>query len=132
MVGRDINCLIGSLPFTYLSNPIRASMSWAVHWNPIIDKFRSKLSKWKASTLSFIRRLILCKFVLGNLGTFFFSLYKVSSKVIKCLEKIRLTFSGVEIWRKEKWLGSHGIRSLLSKIRASLISGALERKTLLF
>nr|KAJ0184831.1 hypothetical protein LSAT_V11C900471140 [Lactuca sativa] len=75
LVARGINCSIDSLSFTYLGLPIGASMSRA-----------------KTSTLFFGGRLILYNYVLGNLGKFFFSLYRAPSKVIECLEKIRMRF----------------------------------------
>nr|KAJ0184777.1 hypothetical protein LSAT_V11C900477670 [Lactuca sativa] len=53
MVARSFNCLTGSLPFTYLGLPVGASMTKVSLWKPIIDKFQAKLSRWKASTLSF-------------------------------------------------------------------------------
>lgn len=41
---RNCCCSMGQLLFTYLGLAVGASMSRAVHWNPIIDKFRSKLN----------------------------------------------------------------------------------------
>ncbi|GKC61877.1 hypothetical protein Tco_1089475 [Tanacetum coccineum] len=37
----------GSLPFTYLGLPIGSNMSRLTHWQGFIDKFNSRLSKWK-------------------------------------------------------------------------------------
>ena len=67
-------------------------MSRAVHWNPLIEKFQAKLTKWKSSTLSFGGRLTLCKAVLGSLGSFYFSLFRAPIKVINTLERIKMRF----------------------------------------
>nr|KAJ0195447.1 hypothetical protein LSAT_V11C700350330 [Lactuca sativa] len=80
LVARNLNCSIGSLPFIYLGLSVGASMARAVHWNPIIEKFQTRLSKWKASTLLFGGRLMLCKAVLSSLSSFYFSLYKAPVK----------------------------------------------------
>nr|KAJ0226563.1 hypothetical protein LSAT_V11C100023870 [Lactuca sativa] len=61
---RCVNCSIGSLPFTYLGLQVGASMARAVNWNPLVENFCAKLSKWKSSTLSSGGRLTLCKAVL--------------------------------------------------------------------
>ena len=79
LVVRSFNCSIGSFPITYLGLPVGVSMVRETHWKPIIEKFRAKLSRWKASTLSFGGRLTLCKSVLGSLGSYYFSLYKAPS-----------------------------------------------------
>ncbi|KAL7603675.1 hypothetical protein Lser_V15G17787 [Lactuca serriola] len=61
--------------------PVGASMARVTHWKPIIEIFQAKLSRWKASTLSFGGRLTLCKAVLSSLGTFYFSIYKAPVKI---------------------------------------------------
>lgn len=61
-------------------------------WNPILEKFRNKLSRWKSKTLSFGGRVTLAKAVLGNLPTFYLSLFATPSRVIEALEKIRRNF----------------------------------------
>nr|KAJ0191956.1 hypothetical protein LSAT_V11C800414360 [Lactuca sativa] len=80
LVARTFNCTIDSFPFTYLGLPVGASMARVTHWKPIIERFQAKLSRWKASTLSFGGRLTLCKAVLSSLGTFYFSIYKAPVK----------------------------------------------------
>nr|GEU66953.1 RNA-directed DNA polymerase, eukaryota [Tanacetum cinerariifolium] len=40
-------CRPGSLPFTYLGLPIGSNMSRLTHWQGFVDKFKSRLSKWK-------------------------------------------------------------------------------------
>lgn len=92
LVARSFNCSIGSLPLTYLGLPVGVSMARETHLKPIIETFQAKLSRWKASILSFGGRLTLCKSVLSSLGSFYFSLYKAPAKVLKSLERIWMKF----------------------------------------
>lgn len=42
-------CEPANFPFSYLGLPIEANMNLSKNWKPIIDKFNSKLSKWKSN-----------------------------------------------------------------------------------
>lgn len=105
-------------------------MARAAYWNPLIEKFQAKLSKWKSATLSFGGRLTLCKAVLGSLGTFYFSLFKAPSKVIKALEKIRMRFfwGGDMEKRKITWIAWDKIST--SKERGGLGIGSLKAQNI--
>ncbi|XP_023757451.1 uncharacterized protein LOC111905950 [Lactuca sativa] len=91
-------CEASKFPFTYLGLPIGANMKLAKHWRPIVDKFKNKLSNWKANNLLFGGRFTLVKSVLGSLPLFYFSLFKASKKVIENLESIRRNF----LWGKKE------------------------------
>ncbi|KAJ0440973.1 putative RNA-directed DNA polymerase [Helianthus annuus] len=91
-----VKCDVGSLPFEYLGIPIGANMKRAKFWKPVLDKFASRLSKWKARHLSFAGRMTLAKSVLGSLPSYFLSLFSAPKCVVKKLEKIRREF----IWGK--------------------------------
>nr|GEV25621.1 RNA-directed DNA polymerase, eukaryota, reverse transcriptase zinc-binding domain protein [Tanacetum cinerariifolium] len=54
----------------------------------LIDRFDARLSKWKANLLSIGGRLTLTKSVLGSLGIYCFSIFKVPDVVLKLLEKM--------------------------------------------
>ena len=47
--------------FSYIGIPVGANMTLKRNWRPIIDKFQSSLSIWKAKTLSLGGRLTLIK-----------------------------------------------------------------------
>ncbi|KAJ9550970.1 LOW QUALITY PROTEIN: hypothetical protein OSB04_015015 [Centaurea solstitialis] len=104
-LARRLKCKEDSIPFRYLGLPVGGNMKLARNWQPLIDKCRSKLSGWKAKTLSIGGRLCLCKSVLGNLGTYFFSLYKAPKKVLSSLESLRCRFfwGGTEDCKKICW-----------------------------
>ncbi|GJZ80633.1 hypothetical protein Tco_0645627 [Tanacetum coccineum] len=66
--------------------PIGAKMSRCLNWNPLVDQFYKRLSKWKSKTLSFGGRLTLLKSVLGSLGVYYFSTFKAPKKIISKFE----------------------------------------------
>ncbi|GKF47897.1 putative RNA-directed DNA polymerase, eukaryota, reverse transcriptase zinc-binding domain protein [Tanacetum coccineum] len=61
-------CGPGTIPFSYLGLPLGANMHLTANWQPLIDRFQTKLSAWKASTLSIEGRLTLINSILGSLG----------------------------------------------------------------
>ncbi|GJU50598.1 hypothetical protein Tco_1220153 [Tanacetum coccineum] len=54
-------CFPGSLPFNYLGLPIGANMNKVSRWNTLVDRFRAKVSSWKANMLSIDGHLTLLK-----------------------------------------------------------------------
>lgn len=88
----SLNCSSDSLPFTYLGLPVGANMNRITSWNPIIDKFKKRLSLWKSKTLSFGGRLTLIKAVMDGLSNYYFSLFRAPKTVLKTLESIRNRF----------------------------------------
>ncbi|GKB10316.1 RNA-directed DNA polymerase, eukaryota, partial [Tanacetum coccineum] len=57
-------CLATNLPFTHLGVKVGVNMSKINFWNEVVQKVTSKLSSWKAKTLSVGGRLTLIKLVL--------------------------------------------------------------------
>ncbi|KAL4592366.1 hypothetical protein LXL04_005358 [Taraxacum kok-saghyz] len=96
---RPLGCEPSSLPFTYLGVSAGANMNLKKNWKPVIDRFLSKLTMWKSNSLSFGGRLTLISSVLGNLPTFYVSLFVAPSGVIDTMEKLRRNF---------QWGGSEG------------------------
>ncbi|GJW61414.1 RNA-directed DNA polymerase, eukaryota, reverse transcriptase zinc-binding domain protein [Tanacetum coccineum] len=58
----------------------------------LLDRFQSKLSSWKANLLSIGGRHTLIKVVLGSLGIYYFSIFKVPESVLNFLERSRAMF----------------------------------------
>lgn len=83
---------VSSLPFSYLGVPVGCNMSHISNWKGVIDKFKQKLSSCKANCLSVGARLTMIKIVLGNLPTYYMSLYKISRTVEGLLESMRNSF----------------------------------------
>ncbi|GKC04705.1 reverse transcriptase domain, reverse transcriptase zinc-binding domain protein [Tanacetum coccineum] len=69
-MARWMGCNIGEFPFTYLVLPIGENMRHVNAWIHVVEKFKKRLSDWKAKTLSFGGRLTLVKSVLGSLPLF--------------------------------------------------------------
>ncbi|GJZ23263.1 hypothetical protein Tco_0560722 [Tanacetum coccineum] len=61
-VASSIGCAHGTFPFSYLGLPVGKKMRLKEGWNAIIDRFRDKLSSWKAKNLSIGGRLTLVKY----------------------------------------------------------------------
>ncbi|GJX39372.1 putative RNA-directed DNA polymerase, eukaryota, reverse transcriptase zinc-binding domain protein [Tanacetum coccineum] len=93
-MARETGCASGSLPFVYLGLPIGSNMNLIVNWQFMIDRFRRKLSTWKANMLSIGGRFTLIKAVLRSLGIYYLSLFKCPESVIKKLESLRASFFG--------------------------------------
>ncbi|GJY95555.1 RNA-directed DNA polymerase, eukaryota, reverse transcriptase zinc-binding domain protein [Tanacetum coccineum] len=100
-------------------------MSRCHNWEAIVKKFSSKLSLWKERLLSVGCRISLIKSVLGNLPTYFMSLYLMPASIRSKLESLRNNFfNGSELGeRKMVWVswktflaskesGGLGIRSI--------------------
>ncbi|GKA36318.1 phospholipase-like protein [Tanacetum coccineum] len=83
-------------------------MSRVQAWQEVVEKVKTRLSKWKMKTLSIGGRLTLLKSVLGSIPIFHMSLFRVPSRVLQILESIRSRFfNGHEIGSKKvswvKW-----------------------------
>ncbi|GKB75656.1 RNA-directed DNA polymerase, eukaryota, partial [Tanacetum coccineum] len=91
-VARLIGCEAAKTPFKYLGVVVGDRMSRSCAWDNVVDRVVSRLSNWKAWTLSIGGRLTLIKSVLGSLPTYYFSLFKVPSSMLKKLESLRSCF----------------------------------------
>nr|GEW67386.1 RNA-directed DNA polymerase, eukaryota, reverse transcriptase zinc-binding domain protein [Tanacetum cinerariifolium] len=74
--------------FMYLGLPVNCNMAFSKSWDPILDKFSKRLSKWKASLLSIGGRCTLISSILGAIGTYYFSLFPMPAIVNKNLETL--------------------------------------------
>nr|KAJ0212898.1 hypothetical protein LSAT_V11C400187120 [Lactuca sativa] len=90
-----LKCEPASFPFTYLGLPTL-----------MVEKFRTKLSKWKAKSLSFGGRLTLVNSVLNSLPLYYFSLFRAPRKIINLLDSIRRRFlwGGDDDKKKINWV----------------------------
>ncbi|GJX36250.1 RNA-directed DNA polymerase, eukaryota, reverse transcriptase zinc-binding domain protein [Tanacetum coccineum] len=121
-------------PFYYLGTRVGGSMTRVQAWQEIVEKVKSRLSKWKSKTLSIGGRLTLLKSVLGSIPVFHMSIFKVPSKVLHILESIRSHFfnghdpgSKKASWVKwnnvltDKKRGGLGVSSLFALNRGLMI-----------
>ncbi|KAJ0870075.1 putative RNA-directed DNA polymerase [Helianthus annuus] len=136
-----LHCTTGSFPFTYLGLPVGGNMGLVKNWKPIIERFEGKLTLLKARTLSFGGRVTLIEAVLGNLPTYYLSLFNAPAQVIKHLERLRRKFlwGGCTDKNKISWApwykvvapkedGGLGIGSLVSANKALMVKWRMRYK----
>nr|GEW44479.1 putative RNA-directed DNA polymerase, eukaryota, reverse transcriptase zinc-binding domain protein [Tanacetum cinerariifolium] len=87
-MARIIGCEATNIPLKYLVVPVGCNMTRRMNWSVVIQKISSKLCHWKARLLSIDGRLSLIKSVLGNLPTYFMSLYLIPVSIRKKLESM--------------------------------------------
>jgi len=108
------NCLnsrLMGLPFKYLGMPIGGNPGRSVFWNPVVEKIRSTLSRWKGRLLSMAGRICLIKSVISALPLFYFSFFRAPISVCNQIRRIQAQFLwgwGYEsrkiAWVKWKWI----------------------------
>nr|GFD23215.1 hypothetical protein [Tanacetum cinerariifolium] len=103
-----IGCNVMNPPFKYLGVTVGDHMSRHSDWSTIIQKIRSRLSTWKAKTLSIEGRLMLQKSVLGAVPLYTMSIYKAPKGVLYEMEMIRNKFSLEPILLSKNQLGCLG------------------------
>ncbi|GJS20249.1 RNA-directed DNA polymerase, eukaryota [Tanacetum coccineum] len=98
----SIGCSIMQNKFRYLGVMVGDCMSRFKAWEDVVIKLRTRLSKWKAKTLSIGGRLTLLKSVLGASPLYTMSIFKVPKGVLKEMESIRNNFfKGAELSEKK-------------------------------
>ena len=120
-----LNCKVGSIPFMYLGLPIGENARQLSFWEPLLNRFKSRLSGWKLHHLSFGGRLVLLKSVLSSLPVYALSFFKAPSGIVSSIESILNCFfwGGSVDHRKITWVdwntvcsskevGGLGVRSL--------------------
>nr|GEX67515.1 putative reverse transcriptase domain-containing protein [Tanacetum cinerariifolium] len=106
VMAKNVGCCVASFPLQYLGVSVGCNMSRCANWIPIIWKFSSKLAQWKARLLSVGGRLSLIKSVLGNLPTYYMSLYMMPMAIQKKLEMMHNKFfiGGEDGEKKITWV----------------------------
>ncbi|GJZ00300.1 hypothetical protein Tco_0517729, partial [Tanacetum coccineum] len=75
-VALKLGCLTLKPPFTYLGSTVGGSMSRIQAWDGVVERVKSRLSKWKVKMLSIGGRLTLLKSVLGSMAIYQMSIHK--------------------------------------------------------
>nr|GEW23389.1 RNA-directed DNA polymerase, eukaryota [Tanacetum cinerariifolium] len=65
------------------------AMNISSNWDDMIQKAHRRLATWKVRLLSISRCLTLCKSVIGSLGVFYMSMFKIPELVSQKLESIQ-------------------------------------------
>nr|GEZ13170.1 RNA-directed DNA polymerase, eukaryota, reverse transcriptase zinc-binding domain protein [Tanacetum cinerariifolium] len=100
---------------------LKECMSRHNAWASMVDKLRSRLSKWKVKTLSISGRLTRLKAVLGASPLYNMSIFKVPKGILNSMEAIRSKFfNGMEpLTNKITW-------AAWNKVLASKENGGLD------
>ena len=101
-------CNSGEYPFRYLGIPMHHRQLLNSEWRKVEDRFKQKLSCWKAKYLSFGGRLVLLNSVLSSLPMFMMSFFEIPKGVLKNLDHYRSRFfwqgsSDKHRYRLAKW-----------------------------
>ncbi|XP_058092519.1 uncharacterized protein LOC131238961 [Magnolia sinica] len=87
-----MGCSPGSFPTYFLGLPLCIGVPKSHLWEKIIQRFHKHLSGWKSCFLSIGGRLTLINATLSNLPTYFMSLFRCPSKVLKVIDTLRRNF----------------------------------------
>jgi len=83
------------LPFKYLGMLIGGNPRRIEFWNPVVDKIKTILSRWRGKTLSLAGRVCLIKSVISALSLFYFSFFKAPIVVRNQIRRIQARFLGI-------------------------------------
>ncbi|GAU26413.1 hypothetical protein TSUD_278580 [Trifolium subterraneum] len=72
-------CKVGKIPFLYLGFSIGGNPRRLGFWDPVLTRFKTRLSGWKSRFLCFGGRLVLLMFVLTSLPVYALSFFKAPS-----------------------------------------------------
>jgi hypothetical protein len=83
-----LSCGTVDLPLKYLGLPLGASFKLKAMWRDLEDLMVRRLAPWKRLYLFKGGMVVLIKSTLSNLLTYLLSLFPITAKVAKCIEKI--------------------------------------------
>ena len=87
-----LNCRQMDYPFHYLGIPIGANPSSQLVWEPLINKFKSKLSKWAQKDISMGGKITLINSVLNALPIYLLSFFKIPQRIVQRLISLQRNF----------------------------------------
>ena len=129
----SLGCEVGVWPTKYLGMLLGGYPCCKAFWEPMISKMTKRLDGWKMMFLSKKGRLTLIEAVLLAILTYYLSLFRMPSRVIKEVEKIIRNFLWKDVdrdggdhlvlWKeisRAKYNGGLGIGKLKEKNKALL------------
>nr|GEU42158.1 RNA-directed DNA polymerase, eukaryota [Tanacetum cinerariifolium] len=117
---RIVGCSTFSTAFNYLGVNVGGTMSKISSWYEVVSKVKSRLSKWKVSSLSIGGRLTLLKSVISSMSLYHMSIFKVPLGVINHIESIRRSFFNGVDGSNKKMMWISWKKLLMSKKKGGL------------
>ncbi|XP_057432140.1 uncharacterized protein LOC130724887 [Lotus japonicus] len=87
-----LHCKLMEVPFTYLGLSVAGCSRRSKIWEPVIQKFKAKLSAWRMKSISFGGRICLIQSVLSALALYYLSFFRMPPGVIKICNGIMRNF----------------------------------------
>ncbi|KAJ4760681.1 RNA-directed DNA polymerase (reverse transcriptase)-related family protein [Rhynchospora pubera] len=87
-----LGCRASSFPLIYLGLPLSDKPLVRADYHSLLNKFSTKLRGWSASLLSITGRVVLINSCLSSLPTYFMSVFKLPTWVIKRIDSVRRSF----------------------------------------
>lgn len=85
-------CKPGVWPILYLGLPLGGNPRVLSFWDPVVEKVKKRLQKWKKVCLSKGGRLTLIQAVLSSIPIYYMSLFKMPICIAKYVEKLMRDF----------------------------------------
>ena len=106
-----LGCKVGKVPFSYLGLPVGGDLRHLMFWEPVLDRIKKRLSRWRSKFLSFGGFLVLLKFDMSSLPIYAISFFRAPSGIISALESlfIKKIWGGCEGHRKISWVSWNNI-----------------------
>ena len=111
-IAYSLGCEVELWPTKYLRMPLGGNPCCGDFWEPVITEVAKRLDGWKMTFLSKGRRLTLIEAVLSAIPTYYLSLFRMPSGIIKDVEKSMRNFlrngadgdGGITWFRGRKYL----------------------------
>lgn len=100
-LARTLGCKVGSMPFTYLGLPLGTTKPTVMDFFPILTRIEKRLMGIN-KLLNYSGRLLMVNSVLSALPTFYMCTLRISSSIIKQIDRYRMheLWDGGDINRK--------------------------------
>ncbi|XP_028058859.1 uncharacterized protein LOC114262688 [Camellia sinensis] len=87
-----LGCGIDTFLMKYLGLPLGGNPRGEMFWNPVMERIGKRLEGWNRALLSHGGGYTLVKTVLSGIPIYFMSLFEISVKVAKSIEKLMRDF----------------------------------------
>ena len=99
-------CKVESFLSTFLGLPLGARSNSIKLWEPVVEKFEKRLTRWKSNILSMGGHVTMLKVLFACLLSYFLSLFQISKSIKDELDRIhrRFLWGRSSLNRKMHWI----------------------------